>query len=308
MPRIDIPIKRLFQRRPADWVRYVQPECQEDWIRQYKTEYTPKKESRLDNVFEVEDPNGPYLVNFEPMGYYDVALPARMLRYRSDIWEATLYEGKGTPAIRQVVVFFYRENDNKVHRLHDCWGEAATLDYTYRVIRIWEEPRQPVIEKELIGLYPLLPLMKGNRKKEEPGQVLSESIAAIQKVEDVSLQQDLLVAMAIMTGGRYAPELIRTMIRREMVMESPIYQEWVKEERTEAEARGIGKGKAEKAQDAICKILNKRLGLDSLKLQQQVRTITSEPVLDWIFDEIVDITSKEAAKNIIETAIKQSQQ
>jgi len=200
-----------------------------------------------------------------------------------------------------VVVFFYRKNDNKVHRLNDRWGEAATLDYTYRVIRIWEEPRQPVIEKELIGLYPLLPLMKGNGKKEEPKQVLSESIATIQKVEDVSLQQDLLAAMAIMAGGRYAPELIRTMIRREMVMESPIYQEWVKEERTEAEVRGevrgIGKGKAEKAQDAICKILNKRLGLDSLKLQQKVRTITSEPVLDWIFDEIVDITSKEAAKN-----------
>ena len=77
MPKIDIPIKRLFQRRPADWVKYIQPECREDWIRQYKTEYTPKKESRLDNVFEVEDPNGPYLVNFEPMGYYDVALPQR---------------------------------------------------------------------------------------------------------------------------------------------------------------------------------------------------------------------------------------
>jgi predicted transposase YdaD len=142
--------------------------------------------------------------------------------------------------------------------------------------------------------------------------VLSESIAVIQNVEDVSLQQDLLAAMAIMAGGRYAPELIHTMIRRDMVMESPIYQEWVKEERAEAEARGeargIGKGKAEKAQDAICKILIKRLGLDSLKLQQQVRTITSEPVLDWIFDEIVDITSKEAAKNIIETAIKKSRQ
>jgi hypothetical protein len=28
---------------------------------------------------------------------------------------------KGTPSIRQVVVFFYRENDNKVHRLNDRW-------------------------------------------------------------------------------------------------------------------------------------------------------------------------------------------
>jgi len=61
--------------------------------------------------------------------------------------------------------------------------------------------------------------MKGNRKEEEPRQVLSESIAVIQNVEDVSLQQDLLAAMAIMAGGRYAPELIHTMIRRDMVME-----------------------------------------------------------------------------------------
>jgi hypothetical protein len=30
--------------------------------------------------------------------------------------------------------------------------------------------------------------MKGDREKEEPKQVLSESIATIQKVEDVSLQ------------------------------------------------------------------------------------------------------------------------
>lgn len=308
MPKIDIPIKRLFQRRPADWVKYVLPDCREDWIRPYQTEYTPKKESRLDNVFEITDPKGTYLVNFEPMGYYDVALPARMLRYRSDIWEATMIEGKGIPSIRQVVIFFYRENDNKVHRLNDYWGKATMLNYTYRVLRIWDEPRQQVIENELIGLYPLLPLMKGNREKEEPKQVLQESISVIQNVNDKSLQQDLLAAMAILAGGKYAPELIHMMIRREMVMQSPIYQEWVKEERAEAEARGIGRGKIEKAQDAICKILNRRFGLDSLKLQHQVKSIDSEPILDWIFDEIMDINTKEDAKNIIETAIKQFKQ
>ncbi|OIQ52728.1 hypothetical protein MORE_26170 [Moorella thermoacetica] len=34
---------------------------------------------------------------------------------------------------------------------------------TYRVVRVWEEPRQSVIERGLIGLYPLLPLMKGEK-------------------------------------------------------------------------------------------------------------------------------------------------
>ena len=121
MPRIDIPIKRLFQRRPADWARYVQPGCREEWVNTFKTNYTPKKESRLDSVLEINDPSGPYLLNCEPMGYRDKALPARMLRYRSDIWEATLIDGKGTPPIRQVVMFFYMDDDNGLHRLRDKW-------------------------------------------------------------------------------------------------------------------------------------------------------------------------------------------
>ena len=80
-------------------------------------------------------------------------------------------------------------------------------------------------------------------------------------------------------------------------MESPIYQEWVKQERAE--------GKAEKAQDVICKILYRKIGVESLELQQMVKTINSELVLDWIFDQIVDVTDKEVARNIIQTAIQQ---
>lgn len=306
MAKTDIPFKQLFQRRPTDWVRYIEPEAQEDWIRQYQTNFAPKKESLLDNVFEVEAPQGTYFVNFEPMGYYDVALPARMLRYRSDIWESTLYEGKGTPPVRQVVIFLYRHCDNNNHHLSDHWGEEATLKYNYKVIRVWQESRKTVIDNELIGIYPLLPLMKGDQEKEEPRQVLEESIAVVSKVKDKSLKLDLLAALAIMAGGKYKGELICSLIRREMIMESPIYQEWVKEERAEAEARGIGIGKAKKAQDAICKILNKRLGVESFPLQQKVRNITSESALDWILDQVIDVATKEAAQDIINTAILES--
>lgn len=308
MLSIDIPMKRLFQRRPADWVKFVEPQCREEWIRPYQTEYTPKQQSRLDHVLEVEDPErGSYLINFEPMGYYDITLPARMLRYRSDIWESTLKNGRGTPPIIQVVIFFYPENDNKLHRLSDRWGESTMLDYQYRVIRIWQESRRTVIDNELVGLYPLLPLMKGQKPKEPPAQALQESIATIQKLPDQSLQQDLLAAMAIMAGrkgSQYTSELIQSMIRREMIMESPIYQEWVKQERAEAKAEG----KAEKAQDTICKILYRKLGIESFELQQMVKAITSEPILDWVFEQIIDVTDKETAKNTIQKALAQAKQ
>jgi predicted transposase YdaD len=236
----------------------VQPGCREEWVTKFKTNYTPKKESRLDSVLEITDPGGPYLLNFEPMGYRDNALPARMLRYRSDIWEATLTDGRGTPPIRQVVVFFFQDDDNGLHRLRDRW-DGGLLEYSYTVIRVWDERRQLVIARRLVGLYPLLPLMRGEDDDETPEQALRESMAAVQGIEDEALQLDLLAVMAILAGGKFPPDLVLSMIRREMVMESPIFQEWVKEERAEAKAEG----KVEVARtalsegldvDVICKI------------------------------------------------------
>ena len=104
MPSLDVPIKRLFQLRVGDWIRFLEPECVDEWIKPFKTEYSPKLSSRLDSVFEVAAPEGTHLVNLEPMAYYDRALPARMMRYRSDIWEATITKKQVTPHILQVVI------------------------------------------------------------------------------------------------------------------------------------------------------------------------------------------------------------
>ncbi|MDA8334580.1 MAG: hypothetical protein M0Z41_06245 [Peptococcaceae bacterium] len=281
MPRIDTPVKRLFHLRPADWARYMDPDCREEWVGFFQTDFTPRKESRLDNVLEIADPAGPYLLNLEPMGYRDVTLPARMLRYRSDVWEATLTKDKGTPAIRQVVIFFYEDDDNGLHRLRDRW-DGGILDYAYTVLRVWEQYRQDVVEARLVGLYPLLPLMKGGKADETPREAMEESIRAVQEVEDEAVRKDLLAVMAILVGGRYSPELVRSMIRREMIMESAVFQEWVKdivEEKTaEAEAKG--------RQEAICKFLNTRFGDISRDLQGRVKRIGNVETLDAILDRI----------------------
>lgn len=309
MPQIDLPVKRLVQRRAADWVKYLEPACQEEWIRPFKSEYTPKMQSKLDEVFTVEDPGGTYLVNFEPMGYHDLALPARMMRYRSDIWEATLNDKKGTPPILQAVFFFFPEHDNMNHRLNDRWGELATLEFTYRVVRVWEQPRQTIVDRKLIGLYPLLPLMKGEAG-ENARQVLEQSIGAVSKVEDETLRQDLLAVMGILAGGKYAAELVYSMIRREMVMQSPIYQEWVKEERAEAETRGEARGKAEgrieAKQDAIFKFLSKRFGASQNEMMQKVKQMTDLEILDNVMEELFAANTMEEVQGIIQDGIKRS--
>ena len=50
---------------------------------------------------------------------------------------------------------------------------------------------------------------------------------------------------------------------------------------------------------------SRSLGVKSFDLQKQVRTITSEPILDWIFEEIMDVAELETAQRIINEAVEQ---
>jgi len=79
-------------------------------------------------------------------------------------------------------------------------------------------------------------------------------------------------------------------------MESPIFREWVREERAEAEARG----KTEMAQEAICKYLEVRFDTASLDLQQQVRSISSLDELNRIMNSIYTAGTVDESKAIIQ--------
>ncbi|MDA8335310.1 MAG: hypothetical protein M0Z41_10040 [Peptococcaceae bacterium] len=191
------------------------------------------------------------------------------------------------------VIFFYKDDDNGLHRLRDRW-DGGMLEYGYLVVRVWEERRQRVIAARLIGLYPLLPLMRGETSEESPEQVLSESISAVQEIEDESLRQDILAAMAILAGGRYPPQLVMSMIGREMVMESAVFQEWVKDAEAVAEARG--------KQEAISKFLNARFGDISRELQARIKRISTLDALDKIIDKIYTTDSLKDAADVVDDA------
>lgn len=87
-------------------------------------------------MFWIKNDKEQFILNIEPQGYLDPAMPARMLRYRSDVWEYTISKGLMTPSIKQAVVFFYPQHDNRKHKLEDSWGEKKTLDFEYKVIKV----------------------------------------------------------------------------------------------------------------------------------------------------------------------------
>ncbi len=132
--------------------------------------------------------------------------------------------------------------------------------------------------------------MKG-KEGEEAERVLQESITVVSKIKNEALRQDLLAVMGILAGGKYAAEVVYSMIRREMVMQSPVYQEWAKEERIE--------GRIEEAREAICKFMVRRFGADPDEITQKIGQISSLEILDKLMEELFAANTKEEAQNIV---------
>ena len=146
--------------RKEDWIKAIIGKDQLVKISEMKPEKTPKKQSKLDELYWIENANNKYILNIEPQGYYETSLPARMLRYRSDIWEYTMSTAMGTPSVKQVVIFFYEHHENKENKLQDNRSDNSKINYSYDILRIWQKKKDYIINNKLIGLYPILPLMK----------------------------------------------------------------------------------------------------------------------------------------------------
>jgi predicted transposase YdaD len=258
----DVPIKRLLQIRPEDWVAFLFPELDEIKLTDMAADVVPKAESRMDNVKTV---NGKFICHIEPNGYLDRVIPARMLRYRADIWEYTMSKDGVTPPISQTLILFFEKHDNKVHSLKDENFEGQKLDYFYKVVKVWEIDPADVLNRKLLALYPLLPLMKHGRDK-SADKIIGEAIEAINTVDDAALQSDFLSAMGILAGEKFSKKFVKNFIRREQLMESELFNEWVAEFVEEGEKRGIELGierGIEKTAAAI-KMLMKKQDVDEI--------------------------------------------
>lgn len=298
MPKIDIPTKRLIQIRPMDWVKAILPEYENAEVAEMKPDKVPKTESKLDSLFWVQKGNQQFILNIEPQGYLDPAMPARMLRYRSDVWEYTISKGIMTPSIKQAVVFFYPHHDNRKHRLEDFWGEERTLDFGYEVVRVWEMKKQPVIEKKLLGLYPLLPLME-QEEEETPDRVMEITVKAIDEVEEAALKADLLAVVSILAGEKFSSELVRKYIRREMLMNSPLFNEWVEEERKEA----AQKATISKSKEIIIDQLIAKFDFIPPAIREQLSKVNDQEILDSLLRRIIKITEIEEFEQLIKKVV-----
>jgi predicted transposase YdaD len=258
-----------MQIRPKDWANYVFPEMTYKTMRDMPSDFVNrlKEESLVDNIKWVDDA----IVQYEPMGYRDECLPARMLRYRSDIWEYTKRIGLGYPKIYQAVIYLSKNCDIGVSELID----QGRLSYNFTVIRVWEIDSEEIIKGAHVGLYPLLPIMKWEKERNREN-IIKSSVEVINTVGDPVCKADLLSAMSIVCGDEYSASILKKYIRREMLMASALFQEWVKDFEDEAEKKGeiIGEIKGEIKGEIIGKIKVVLNAVDDIEDDKLIKRLT----------------------------------
>ena len=176
----------------------------------------------------------------------------------------------------------------------DSWGEKKTLEFEYDAVRVWKMKKAPVIEKKLVGLYPLLPLME-QELNETPDIIMENTVKTIETVAEAHLRADLLAVVSILAGEKYSSELVKKYVRREMLMSSPIFAEWVKEEREEAAVN--------KTRKIIIRLLVRKFDLVPKSIREDLAQINDEEMLDELLEKTVDIDVIEEFSAILKKAI-----
>lgn len=194
----------------------------------------------------------------------DPKMSFRMLDYRTRV-----YRRFPKKTMRQVVIYLKETSSPLVQE------NAFILPNTrheYEVLRLWEIPAE-----KMLGLSGLLPLANLGKTPNRP-EILRQVAAKIDNIEGRTEKSNLAAATAILAGLVLSKEIIRSLLREEIMGESVIDQD-IQE-----------KGRQSEAVSLILQLLNRRLGEISSTLSQQIQELSLEQ-LETLGEALLDFTS-----------------
>jgi predicted transposase YdaD len=233
--------------------------------------------------------------------------PAQYPPFRMFEYAAMTCRSFGQVPIQILVLM---ENTAAARRIPDHFAEGG-VRVSYRVIRLWEEDPQVILDSGLTGLLPLLPLMAGSS-----ADLLEESLSALEeRLESSEERTSLMKVAALLASIRTKPNIIRSILRgRAMVNlmeETPLGRELLAEraerllqENIEREARireadqagreaGLKAGQAEGLRQAVMRFIAHRFGTVPEDIRQQLQSIVETDRLGRLLDAAYDTADLE---------------
>jgi predicted transposase/invertase (TIGR01784 family) len=123
--------------------------------------------------------------------------------------------------------------------VHETTFSISGLTHEFNAIRLWEQPTE--IFHEYQGLLPFAALTQ----TDSPEETLRQVAKQIENISDKQMQSNVAVSTAIISGIALDKEIIQRLLRSEIMKESVIYQEILREGWEEGKAEGKAEGKTE---------------------------------------------------------------
>jgi predicted transposase/invertase (TIGR01784 family) len=201
----------------------------------------------------------------------DPTMPFRMADYR-----LRLHRRFPNKRVRQIVIYLNPTGSDLVYQ---TFFEIPGMRHEFEIIRIWEQSTEPFLEST--GLLPLAVLTNTPDK----AQTLRQVAAKVYTISDKWVQSNVAASAGILAGLLLEKEFINQVLRREIMQQSVIYQEWKEEFLQEGEQTGILKGE----QALVFRLLTRRVGSLAPDIRSQIQSL-SLPQLESLGEALLDFS------------------
>ena len=276
MQDYDNTLKYLSDKLPHHYVDLIFGDFKGDIALLDKELPSIKRES--DCLIKIRDTTKhiEFILHLEFQSSHDAHMPYRMLSYYTRILD------KYKLPIYPVVIYLYQDRprldipDSYVNSIYD----EKILLFKYKVLKAWEIDPNRIIDSNLYGLFPILPLVK--HRKIDDKESLTECFDLVQSIDikDKSLKADIYSCTGILAGLRYPKELIKGIMKVEILEKSEIYQSIL----NKGIEKGMEKGREEGMEESIIRILSKRFGNISPGLADIIHHAKNESQLHKLID------------------------
>jgi predicted transposase/invertase (TIGR01784 family) len=191
-----------------------------------------------------------------------------------------LYRKFPEKLVRQVVIYL---NPSQSPLVRETTFNIGSLNHQFEIIRLWEQPT--AIFQKYQGLLPFATLSKTS----DPEDTLRQVAKQIENIQDKQVQSNVAASTAIISGISLSKEIIKRLLRSDIMKESVIYQEILHEGLAEGEARGLAEGKAKGLAEGEAK------GLAKATNQIAINMLRSNISVD-VVAQVTGLTVKQVQK------------
>ncbi|MCA2562978.1 DUF4351 domain-containing protein, partial [Microcystis sp. M40BS1] len=150
--------------------------------------------------------------------------------------------------------------------------------HEFEVILLWEQPTQTFLEAT--GLLPLAVLTQ----TPDTAQTLRQIANRIEAIPDQRIQSKVAASTGILAGLLLNKELINQVLRRDIMQQSVIYQEWREE--------FLQEGRQEGESALVLRQLSRRLGEVTPEQRSQIQSLSINQ-LEALGEALLDFTKPE---------------